>query len=57
MTAPMAKAGYLPQVSDRGDVLRQQLEAIRAEMGPDTSLADVIRKAIREFIARQKEPS
>ena len=43
---------YLPQVSDRDGTLRAQLEVIRAERGPDTSLADVIRMAIREFIDR-----
>lgn len=41
---------YLPQVQDRDGSLRAQLEVIRAEMGPDTSLADVIRKFIREGI-------
>jgi hypothetical protein len=43
---------YLPQVQDRDGSLRAQLEVIRAEMGPDTSLADVIRRFIREGIDR-----
>lgn len=46
---------YLPQIQDRDDSLREQLEKIRAEMGPDVSLADVIRKAIREFIANHNQ--
>jgi hypothetical protein len=46
---------YLPQVQDRDGSLRAQLEVIRAEMGPDTSLADVIRQAMREFIARHNQ--
>jgi len=46
---------YLPQVQDRDGSLRAQLEAIRAEMGPDTSLADVIRKFIREGIERHNQ--
>jgi hypothetical protein len=45
----------LPQVADRDGSLREQLDAIRAEMSPDTSLADVIRTAIREFIERQQK--
>jgi hypothetical protein len=51
----MAKPGYLPQVYDKDGTLRKQLEVIRAEMGPDTSLADVIRRFIREGIARYNQ--
>ena len=39
----------------RDGSLRAQPEEIRAEMGPDNSLADVIRMAIREFIANRKK--
>lgn len=48
---------YLPQVQDRDGSLRAALEKIQATQGPDRSLADVIRQAIREFIARNKERS
>ena len=51
----MSSRGYLPPVADRDGSLRAQLEKIQAELGPDTSLADVIRTALREFIARRNE--
>lgn len=51
----MARRGYLPQIYDKDDALREQLEVIRAEMGPDTSLADVIRRFIREGIDRYNQ--
>lgn len=33
---------------------RTALEEIRARQGPDVSLSDVVRQAIREFIARDQ---
>jgi hypothetical protein len=33
--------------------MRADLEAIRDRSGPDVSLADVARRALREFIARE----
>ena len=49
----MSSRGYLPPVADRDGSLRAQLEKIQAELGPDTSLADVIRRALRYYIAAQ----
>jgi hypothetical protein len=51
----MSSRGYLPPVADKSGELRAALEEIQTEMGPDTSLADVIRAAIRAFIAAQKK--
>jgi hypothetical protein len=51
----MSSRGYLPPVADRDGSLRAQLEKIQAELGPDTSLADVIRKFIREDIERHNQ--
>jgi hypothetical protein len=52
----MTSRGYLPPVADRNGALRAQLESIRAEQDdPDVSLADVIRRALREYIARHNE--
>ncbi len=42
---------YLPATRVDPEV-REQLEAIAAAHGPDTTLADVVRQALREFIAR-----
>lgn len=47
----MSAAGYLPQVRDRDGSLRRELLSVQKEMGPDASLADVIRKLLREAIA------
>jgi hypothetical protein len=49
------KYQYLPQVRDSDGQLRNELEAIRAHMSPDTTISDVIRLAIREFIAKKRE--
>jgi len=43
---------YLPQVQDRDGKSPAQLEVICAKLDPDASLADVIRRLIREGIAR-----
>jgi hypothetical protein len=51
------KYEYLPQVRDPGGKLRQALEQIRKQEGPDTTLADVMRLALREFIARRASRS
>lgn len=53
----MSSRGYLPPVADKSGELRAQLEKIQAELGPDTSLADVIRRAIRFYIAAQRKES
>jgi hypothetical protein len=54
----MSSRGYLPPVADRDGSLRAQLEEIRAaEQDPDLSLADVVRRAIRFYIAAQKKES
>ncbi len=47
----MSSRGYLPPVADRNGELREQLEELQAEAGPDVSLADVIRRAIRFYMA------
>jgi hypothetical protein len=52
----MTSRGYLPPVADRNGELRRQLEEIQAkEDDPDVSLADVVRRAIRFYIAAQKK--
>jgi hypothetical protein len=48
----MSTRKYLPPVADPGGKLRPQLEEIRAGLGEDVTLADVIRRFIREGIVR-----
>lgn len=54
LTVPDSRYEYLPQVRDSGGKLRRELEEIRRRESPDTSLADLIRRALREYIERQK---
>jgi hypothetical protein len=54
----MSSRGYLPPVADRNGELRAALEKIQAaEQDPDVSLTDVIRRAIRFYIAAQQKES
>lgn len=55
----MSSKNYLPPVADRNGELRAQLESIQKQIGnPDITLADLVRRFIREGIERyQKEPS
>ena len=46
---------YLPHVQDRDGSLWAHPEEIKAGMSPDTSLADVIRRFIREGIDRHNQ--
>lgn len=46
-----AKRNYIGPVADPGGKLRPDVERIAAELGEDVTLADVIRRFIREGIA------
>lgn len=52
----MSSRGTCRPVADRNGELRKQLEKIQAEQDdPDVSLADIVRRLLREGIARRKE--
>lgn len=45
---------FLPSMRVPAD-LRERLEEIAREQGPDTTLADVMRQALRAFVASHDE--
>lgn len=53
----MSSRSYLPATADPRGELRVALEKIQAAEGPDVSLADLIRRAIRFYLCHQKEAS